>query len=188
MKIYIKNMVCNRCILVVKTELEKLGHQLSDIKLGEVSLQKEELTEEEYKMLDQALIPLGFERIDDRKSRLITKMKACVIKNIESAAVDGMSTDWSSLLSDTLHYDYHYLSRLFSSVEGLTLEQYIIRQKIEKVKEWLVYDELSLNEIAWKLGYSSTAHLSSQFKKITGLTTSHFRKLKDKKRKPLDSL
>lgn len=187
MKFYIKNMVCGRCIMVVNSEFEKLGIHPLNISLGEVDIAEEELNPEQIEELDKALANLGFERIDDRKSRLIEAIKNLVIQHIHYSQPD-LKTNWSDLISSELHYEYNYLSNLFSSVEGITIENFIIRQKIEKVKELLVYDELTLSEIAWKLGYSSVAHLSSQFKKITGFTPVAFRKMRPIARKPLDKL
>lgn len=179
-------MVCNRCIMVVQNELDKLGLNVKNIKLGEVTLDKE-LTLEEKNKLDNALIPLGFELIDDKKSRVIEK-----VKNIIIALVHHQNSDTKTNLSDTLssklHHDYNYLSNLFSEVEGTTIEKYFIAQKIEKVKELLVYDELSLSEIAFRLNYSSVAYLSNQFKKVTGLSPSHFKKIHEDRRKPLDEV
>ena len=133
---------------------------------------------------------LGFERIDDRKARLIESVKSKIIQMIHHSDKVNMKFNWSDVLAEELHYEYNYLSNLFSSVEGITLEQYIIRQKIEKVKELLFYDELSLSEIADRLDYSSVAHLSSQFKKVTGFTPSELKKSReiDQSRKPLDSI
>lgn len=188
--LYIKNMVCNRCIMVVKQELEHQGLHPEKITLGEVTLKEENLSDEQQDRLDSALVNLGFERIDDRKARLIESIKNKIIKLIHHSDKIDLKVNWSTLLSDEMHYEYNYLSNLFSSVEGVTLEQYIIKQKIEKVKELLFYDELSLSEIADKLGYSSVAHLSGQFKKITGFTPSEMKKSRDidQNRKPLDSI
>lgn len=184
--LYIKNMVCNRCIMVVQNELEKLGLDIRHIQLGEVSLDKE-LTVEEKNKLDNILIPLGFEIIDDKKSRTIEKIKNIIIDLVHQQDNDT-NNKLSDILSSQLHHDYNYLSNLFSEIEGTTIEKYFIAQKIEKVKEFLVYDELSLSEIAFRLNYSSVAYLSNQFKKITGLTPSHFKKIKEEKRKPLDKV
>ena len=187
--LYIKNMVCNRCIMVVKQELENQGLHPEKVNLGEVTV-KEDLSDEQQGRLDASLINLGFERIDDRKARLIEAIKNKIIQMIHHTDKIKMKFNWSKVLSEEVHYEYNYLSNLFSSVEGVTLEQYIIRQKIEKVKELLFYDELSLSEIADRLDYSSVAHLSSQFKKITGLTPSEMKKARviDQNRKPLDSV
>ena len=180
-------MVCDRCIMVVRDELEKLGLNPLSLNLGEVELAEESINPDQMDALDRSLANLGFERIDDRKSRLIEAIKNLLIHHIHYSQPD-LKTNWSDLISSELNYEYNYLSNLFSSVEGTTIENYIIRQKIEKVKELLVYDELTLSEIAWKLGYSSVAHLSSQFKKITGFTPGAFRKMGPGTRNPLDKL
>ena len=187
--LYIKNMVCNRCILVVEQELQKLGIHPDKISLGEVVL-KNELTEGEQSNLDAALLAVGFERIDDRKARLIELIKSKVIKIIHQTEGRNRKSNWSDILAEELHYEYNYLSNLFSSVEGITLEQYIIRQKIERAKELLFYDELTLSQIADQLGYSNVAHLSGQFKKITGFTPSALKKSRHQmnERKPLDKV
>lgn len=183
-------MVCNRCIMVVKQELERQGLHPEKVSLGEVTIKEESLSDDQQNKLDAALINLGFERIDDRKVRLIEGIKSKVIQMIHHTDKVNLKVNWSSLLSEEMHYEYNYLSNLFSSVEGVTLEQYIIKQKIEKVKELLFYDELSLSEIGDKIGYSSVAHLSGQFKKITGFTPSEMKKSRDidQNRKPLDSI
>lgn len=186
MTLTIKNMVCNRCILVIQNELDKLGIGVKSIKLGEVILEKE-LTSDEKESLDKILLDLGFEIIDDKKSRIIEKIKNLII-NLVHHQDSETKVNLSDLLSNELHHDYNYLSNLFSEVEGTTIEKYFIAQKIEKVKELLVYDELSLSEIAFRLHYSSVAYLSNQFKKVTGLTPSHFKKIRKDKRKPLDEV
>lgn len=185
-KIHIKNMVCNRCIMVVQSELDKLNLKAKNIRLGEVTLEKEP-TLAEIKNLEKALIPLGFELIDDKKSRIIEQIKNTII-NLVHYQNNEVKTNLSDVLSEKLHHDYNYLSNLFSEVEGTTIEKYFIAQKIEKVKELLVYDELSLSEIAFRLNYSSVAYLSNQFKKVTGLSPSHFKKIRTDKRKPLDEV
>ncbi|WP_299006595.1 AraC family transcriptional regulator [uncultured Tenacibaculum sp.] len=186
MTLFIKNMVCNRCILVIQNELDKLGIGVKNIKLGEVILEKE-LTSDEKEHLDKILLDLGFEIIDDKKSRIIEKIKNLIINLVHHQDSDT-KINLSELLSNELHHDYNYLSNLFSEVEGTTIEKYFIAQKIEKVKELLVYDELSLSEIAFRLHYSSVAYLSNQFKKVTGLTPSHFKKIRKDRRKPLDEV
>jgi AraC family transcriptional regulator len=188
--LYIKNMVCNRCVMVVRQELEKQELHPEKVALGEVTLKEDKLSDEQQNRIDSALSNLGFERIDDRKARLIEVIKNKIIQMIHHTEKLDLKFNWSKVLSEEVHYEYNYLSNLFSSVQGVTLEQYIIRQKIEKVKELLFYDELSLSQIADKLGYSSVAHLSSQFKKITGLTPSDMKKSReiDQNRKPLDSV
>ena len=184
--IFITNMVCDRCIMVVQNELEKLGLDAKNIKLGEVILSKE-ITSLEKENLSKTLEPLGFEVIDDKKGRIIEKIKNIIIDLVHHQDSD-VKTNLSDVLSDKLHHDYNYLSNMFSEVEGTTIEKYFIAQKVEKVKEVLVYDELSLSEIANRLNYSSVAYLSNQFKKVTGLTPSHFKQIKEDKRKPLDKV
>lgn len=184
--LFIKNMVCDRCVLVVAGELKKIGINAQKITLGEVTLEKE-LTADQKEQLDQALLDLGFEPIDSKKGRIIEKIKTVIINMVHHSDHDE-KTNLSDLLSKALHHDYNYLSNLFSEVEGITIEKYFIAQKIEKVKELLVYDELSLSEIALRMHYSSVAYLSNQFKKVTGLTPSHFRQIREEKRKPLDKV
>ena len=184
--LFIKNMVCNRCIMVVQNELDKFDLEVKNIRLGEVILDKEPTTEEKDK-LEKALILLGFEVIDDRKSLIIEKIKNIIIDLVHHQDNDTKS-NLSDVLSSKLHHDYNYLSNLFSEIEGTTIEKYFIAQKIEKVKELLVYDELSLSEIAFRLNYSSVAYLSNQFKKVTGLTPSHFKQIREDKRKSLDEV
>lgn len=184
--LFIKNMVCNRCIMAVKSEMDKLGIEPNDVQLGEVTLEKE-LTTQEKEKFSKALVSLGFEMIDDKKSRIIEQIKNIIIDLVHHQDND-IKTNLSELLSEKLHHDYNYLSNLFSEVEGTTIEKYFIAQKIEKVKELLVYDELSLSEIAFRLNYSSVAYLSNQFKKVTGLSPSHFKKIREDRRKPLDEV
>ena len=184
--LFIKNMVCNRCILVVQNELDKLGIAANTIKLGEITLKKD-LTTKEREALENVLDPLGFEVIDDKKSRMIEKIKNVIIELVHHQDND-VKTNLSDVLSDALNHDYNYLSNLFSEIEGTTIEKYFIAQKIEKIKELLVYDELSLSEIADRMNYSSVAYLSNQFKKVTGLTPSHFKQIREDKRKPLDQV
>jgi len=179
-------MVCNRCIMVVQNELDKLELKVNAISLGEVTLDKE-LSHGEKSKIQDALEPLGFEMIDDKKSRLIEKIKTTIIDLVHNHDNES-NENLSDLLSKEVYQDYNYLSNLFSDVEGTTIEKYFIAQKIEKVKELLVYDELSLSQIAFRLNYSSVAYLSNQFKKVTGLTPTHFKQIKADKRKPLDEL
>ncbi len=186
MKLYIKNMVCDRCKMVVKAELEKAGLHPQQVELGEVTLDRE-LGSAEKEEIGRQLEALGFELIDDRKSRLIEKTKTLIIERVHRH--DGnLKENLSDYLSHQLGHDYKYISNLFSEIEGTTIEKYFIAQKTERVKELLVYDELSLSEIAFRLNYSSVAHLSAQFKKVTGLTPSHFKDLRSNKRKPLDQV
>jgi AraC-like DNA-binding protein len=186
MRIYIKNMVCNRCILVVKQELNKLNLTHSSIHLGEVELVQEP-TKQQKITLSQNLEELGFELIDDKKSRTISQIKSLIIDLVHHRNCK-LPTNLSDFLSTQLLQDYTQLSHLFSEVEGTTIEKYYIAQKVEKVKELLVYDQLSLSEIALQLNYSSLAHLSNQFKKVTGLSPSHFKNISLHKRKPLDEV
>lgn len=179
-------MVCNRCIMAVKSELEKLGLSPDSVQLGEVTFEQD-LTAIQKEAIEQALVPLGFELIDDKKSRLIERIKNLIIELVHHRN-NELQTNLSDYLSSQLHQDYAYLSALFSEVEGNTIEKYYIAQKIERVKELLVYDELSLSEIAFQLNYSSVAHLSNQFKKVTGLTPSFFKQIRLEKRKPLDQI
>ena len=166
-------MVCNRCIMVVREEFKQAGLQPIDVSLGEVELLKEPSATAMEK-ISTRLKQLGFEILDDTKKKIIEKIKKVIIEQVHYNKGDDR-INLSQLLSSSLHKDYSYLSNLFSEVEGTTIEKFFINQKIEKAKELLVYDELSLSEIAFQLGYSSVAHLSSQFKKVTGLTPSYFK-------------
>lgn len=186
MVLHIKNMVCNRCKMVVKSELEKIGIRPLSIELGEVQL-KHDLSPAEKLQVEKSLKMVGFALIDDRKSRLIEQIKTQIVKLVHQNNTE-LKVNLSDLLSQKLAHDYSYLSNLFSEVEGTTIEKYFIAQKIEKVKELLVYDELTLSEIAGQLNYSSVAYLSNQFKKVTGLTPSHFKNISTLKRQPLDEL
>jgi AraC family transcriptional regulator len=186
MILYIKNMVCNRCILVVKKELEELQLNPGRVSLGEVEITKG-ISEEQLARLGKSLINLGFELLDNQNQQQIEKVKSLIIQKVQGGEIQEHFV-LSEYLGSLLHRDYGSVSRLFSEVEGITIEQFYILQKIEKVKEWLVYGEFRISEIAWKLGYSSVAHLSAQFKKVTGLTPSHFRKPDQRKRKTLDNI
>ncbi len=177
MKLYIKNMVCIRCQIVVKSELEKLGIKFRDVKIGEADL-FDTISAEQMKNLDLALRKSGLLLMDSRKSIIVEKIKNLIIELVHYND-DQSKVNLSVYLSENLNYDYTYLSNLFSEVKGTTIEKFYLAHKIEKVKELIVYDELNLTEIAYKLHYSSIAHLSTQFKKITGLTPSHFKKLKN---------
>lgn len=180
-------MVCNRCIKVVQDEFTKLNLNIKKIELGKVSVSSQ-LSNDKIEEIKKVLNDNGFELIDDKKSKLIDRIKTIIIERIHYSESGFESLNTSEYISKELGHNYSYLSNLFSSVEGITIEKYIIHQKIEKVKELLVYDELSLKEISYQLGYSSVQHLSNQFKKVTGLTPSHFKKLKENKRKPLDQV
>jgi len=186
MILYIKNMVCNRCITAVRNELSLLGHTAVEVTLGEAELASTP-SPGEMQTLDASLKKLGFELIGDRKGRIIEQVKNEIIYLVHHSG-EVLSTNLSSWLADKLNYDYTYLSNLFSEVEGTTIEKYYIAQRIEKVKELLVYDELSLAQIADMLGYSSAAYLSGQFKKVTGLTPTFYKSVKATKRKNIDDL
>lgn len=186
MKLYIKNMVCNRCKMVVKSELEKLGLRPVSVDLGEVEIANE-LQGYQRQDIHAALQKFGFALLDDKKSVIIERVKNLIVDLVQNKN-NQLKTNLSDYLSRELNHDYTYITNLFTQVEGTTIEQYFIAQKIERVKELLVYDELSLSEIAYQLNYSSVAHLSTQFKKVTGFTPSHFKQLKEKKRNPLEEL
>lgn len=179
-------MVCNRCKWVVKSELEKLGHEVMVVNLGEVEL-KNDISPGQRDIIRQKLEEFGFELMNDKSSVVIEQIKTQIIQLVQDAEkLDKQNL--SDYLSKALHRDYSSLSKMFSEVTGVTIEQYFILQKIERAKELIVYDEMSLTQIAFELGYSSVAHLSSQFKKVTGLTPSHFKGLKHKERNPLDEV
>lgn len=179
-------MVCSRCKMMVKTELEKAGLQPLAVDLGEVEVQ-EAPSPSQLKQLEGSLNQLGFELIDDQKSRLIEQIKTLIIGHVHYT--DAQSPlKLSAVLTSKLNYEYGYLSNLFSAVEGTTIEKYYIAQRIEKVKELLVYNELNLSEIAFQLGYSSVAYLSSQFKQVTGMTPSAFKALQGNKRRNLEDI
>ena len=177
-------MVCQRCVMTVENILKNAGANYSAVRLGEVDLQ-DELTSQQQSQIETDLKNVGFELIAGRTNKIVEDIKQLVMQYI--AQGDEKQMKLSSFITKRLHYDYSYLSDLFSSIEGITIEQYLILQRIEKVKEFLVYDQLSLTEIAYQLGYSSVHHLSAQFKKVTGLTPSHFKKIGAERRRSLDS-
>lgn len=179
-------MVSNRCKLAVKDELTKLGLHFVVVDMGEVEIM-EELTHEQEKALQEGLHSSGLELMDDKKSVLIEKIKNVITEMIHHSD-EVPKVNYSDFISTKLDYDYTYLSNLFSEVKGVTIQQFIIVHKIERVKELLFYDELNLTEISFKLHYSSVAHLSNQFKKVTGLSPSAYKKLKDKKRIPIEEI
>jgi AraC-like DNA-binding protein len=172
--------------MVVKSELENLGLHYNTVDLGEAEIM-EDISAEQLDRLDVALKKTGLELMDDKKSILVEKIKAVIIELVHYTD-EQIKVNLSDYLSQKLNHDYTYLANLFSEVKGTTIEQFFLAHKIEKVKELLVYDELNLTEIAWKLHYSSVAHLSNQFKKMTGLTPSHFKNLKDKRRRTLGNV
>ena len=179
-------MVCIRCKMVVKSELDKLGLHYKRVDLGEVDLAGD-LTPEQHDSLKSALLKSGLELMDDKKAVLIEKIKNVIIEMVHYAD-EPPKTNFSDYLSQKLHYGYTYLSNIFSEVTGITIEHYLISHKIERVKELLLYDELTLSEIAYRLNYSSVAHLSNQFKKVTGLTPTYFKHLKHKRLKSLNKV
>ena len=185
-KLYIKNMVCERCVKVVKDELQKLGYDTSDITLGEANIKSDRKLD--LNVIKKVLVENGFDLVDDKNSKIIEKIKVLIINKIHHQNDDIEKFSFSKYLASEIRMNYSQLSSIFSSMEGITIEKFIIKQKIEKVKELLTYDELTLSEIAYKLGYSSVQHLSNQFRQITGLNPSYFKKLKEKRRKPLDNL
>jgi AraC-like DNA-binding protein len=187
MDLHIKNMVCGRCIKTVTTIFEQAGIVPESVTLGVVKL-KNKLSEGQEQQIKELLKTEGFEWLDDQHAKLIEEIKRSIIELVHYSNLDDMNKKLSGHLAEKLRKDYHYLSHLFSSVENTTIEQYFILQKTEKVKEWLVYNEFTLSEMAFRLGYSSVAHLSGQFKKTTGFTPSQFKNLKDRIRKPLDKL
>jgi AraC-like DNA-binding protein len=186
--LYIKNMVCERCIRVVRDELKKIGLHICHIELGKAEIEQvnSNLPLEEIR---RVLLENGFDLAEDKKGKLIEGIKKTIILLIHQGSdVQPLSMNYSDYLSQQLAADYHYLSGLFSSVENITIEHYIILQKIERAKELLKYNDDTLSEIAYKLGYSSVQHLSNQFKKITGMTASQFRTMTTNLRKPLDKV
>ncbi len=186
-KLLIRNMVCQRCVMAVEAELVKLNLKPVSVVLGEAVVEGE-INKEVLSTLNKNLKEIGFELIDDKKSQLIERIKTEIIKLIHyQQEMDG-PINYSAHLSKTLGLEYSYLSNLFSSVAGTTIEKYMILQRVEKVKELLVYDELTLSEIAWKTGYSSVQHLSNQFKKIIGMSPSAYKKMHIYNRKALDKV
>lgn len=179
-------MVCPRCLQAVKNIFKQVGLSIIDIQLGKVNT-KDKISPQQKNLLKEQLSKQGFQLLDNKHAQLINKIKSIIIKEIHYQDAP-LSVNFSTLLSEQLHFDYTYLSRLFSSVEGQTIERFILAQKIEKVKELLTYDEITIAEIAYQLHYSSPAHLSTQFKKITGMSPSAFKKLQHQERQSLDKL
>lgn len=186
MKLIIKNMVSLRCKMLVKAELEKMHIAYKSVELGEAELE-ETISADQQHELKTILCHAGLELMDDKKAMLVEKVKQVIIEMVHYAD-ELPEINFSDYLSDKLNHNYTYLSNLFSEVKGITIEHYIIIHKIEKVKELILYDELNLTEIAYKMKYSSVAHLSNQFKKITGLTPSFFKNLKYKRRSSLEDM
>ena len=179
-------MVCIRCKMVVKAELEKLGLHYILVELGEAEIM-EDISTEQHDQFKVALLKSGLEVLDDKKSVLIQKIKNVIVELIHYSE-EPLAINFSDHLSQKLNHNYTYLANLFSEVQGTTIEKFIIAHKIERVKELLVYNELNLTEIAYLMHYSSVAHLSAQFKKVTGLTPSHFKQLREKRLTMLENL
>jgi AraC-like DNA-binding protein len=179
-------MVSIRCKMAVKEVLKNMGLHFIVVELGEVEIM-ETLTEEQEAVLKTALLEIGLALMDDKRAVLIQKIKTIVTEMVHYQD-ELPKENFSHYLSKKLNYNYTYLANLFSEVQGITIEQFIIAHKVERIKELIIYDELNITEIAWKMNYSSVAHLSNQFKKMTGLSPSHFKQLKDKKRKPLEDI
>lgn len=179
-------MVSNRCKLAVKDELKKLGLHFIVVDLGEVEIM-ETITPEKYEKLKAGLFDLGLELMDDKKAILIERIKTIIIEMIHHSN-EVIKVNFSEYLTEKLNHNYTYLANLFSEVQGTTIEQFMILHKVERIKELMIYDELNITEIAWKMNYSSVAHLSSQFKKATGLTPTHFKQLKIKRRNPIEEI
>ncbi|MDR6782506.1 AraC family transcriptional regulator [Pedobacter africanus] len=187
MLLYVKNMVCDRCIMIVRQQLENFGFKVDEISLGKIAVEPSP-DANQLQSIGDALGNLGFELIDKEKDQLVEQIKTQIINLIHYSDLNGIHQSLTQLIADRLNKDYAYLSRQFSETEGITIEKYIIQQKIEKVKELLEYGELNLNEIAFKMDYSSSAHLSAQFKLVTGLTPSKYKAATLNDRKPLDKL
>ena len=183
----IKNMVCPRCIKVVKEELEKLGYETSIERLGSATI-KYSANQLDLNTISNVLNENGFELLVEKNAKLIDELKSLIIDLIYTEKLEEMNITLSDYLSKKLNHDYSHLSTLFSSVEGITVEKYFIMQKIERVKELLIYDELSLSEISYKLGYSNVQYLSTQFKKITGMNPGEFKALRNRTRTPIDKI
>lgn len=179
-------MVSNRCKIAVKDELKKLGLHFVIVDLGEVDIM-ENISAETREQLKNGLLASGLELMDDKRAVLIEKIKNVIIEMIHYSD-ELPKINYSDFIAEKLNFDYTYLSNIFSEVKGITIQQFIIIHKVEKIKELILYDELNLTEISYKLNYSSVAHLSNQFKKITGLTPSHFKQLKDKRRSPIEDI
>ena len=187
MHLYIKNMVCDRCKMVVKAELEQLGLHPILVELGVVELQELNMDKLQMSSLLKNLQVLGFDLIEDKNNRLVEKIKNLIVDLVHNKN-NEINSNLSDFLSENMHQDYNSISHLFSEITNTTIEKYFINQKIEKVKELLIYDELNLNEITNQLNYSSIAHLSNQFKKVMGVSPSQFKKLSTRIRNQIDKL
>lgn len=179
-------MVSARCKMAVKEELKKLGLHFIVVDLGEVDIM-ENISGEQREALKASLLASGLELMDDKRAMLIEKIKNVIVELVHHSD-EIIKINFSNYLSDKLKHDYTYLANLFSEVQGTTIEQFLISHKVERIKELIIYGELNITEIAWKMNYSSVAHLSNQFKKVTGLSPSHFKQLKDKRRSPIEEI
>ena len=186
MKLFIKYMVSLRCKMMVKEELKKLGLHFIVVELGEIEIM-ETISDEQREQLKKALLNSGLELMDDKRAVLIERIKNVIVEMIHNAD-ELPEKNYSTYISEKLNHDYTYLSNIFSEVKGITIQQFIIIHKVERIKELIIYDELNITEIAYKMNYSSVAHLSNQFKKVTGFTPSHFKQLKDKRRTPIEEI
>lgn len=185
--LHIKNMVCDRCVRVVRDELTKLGYDICHVKLGEAEIY--EPPKVDFGIVKLILAENGFELIEDAKGKLVEQIKKEIIDLVHhSDRLEDLKENVSDYIAKQLKHDYHSLSKLFSSIENTTIEKYLIAQRIERVKELLVYGELTLSEISYKLGYSSVQHLSNQFRQVTGFTPSYYREIKEKKRISIDKV
>jgi AraC-like DNA-binding protein len=179
-------MVSNRCKMAVKAALKNLGIHFIVVDLGEVEVM-ENLSSEQRELLKIALVNSGLELMDDKRAMLIEKIKNAIVEMVHYSD-EIIKVNFSDFLSEKLNHDYTYLANLFSEVQGTTIEHFIISHKIERIKELIIYGELNITEIAWKMNYSSVAHLSNQFKKVTGLTPTHFKQMKEKRRSPIEEI
>lgn len=180
-------MVCDRCIMVVRQQLENIGLDVGEVNLGTATVNPE-LNSEQLSLISSQFKLLGFELLDNEKDRVVERIKSLIIEKVHHSDLADTHLNFPQYLSDGLNKDYAYLSRMFSDAEDTTIEKFIIQQKIEKVKELLEYGELNLNEITWKMGYSSSAHLSAQFKAVTGITPSQFKTSEKMSRKAIDKI
>ncbi|MET3981935.1 MULTISPECIES: helix-turn-helix domain-containing protein [unclassified Mucilaginibacter] len=187
MILHIKNMVCDRCLMVVRQQLENLHFQVTDLVLGKATIDPDP-DESHLLEIGSSLKLMGFELIDSEKQQIVERIKNLVIQQVHYTDLSKSHINFSDLLSSQLFKDYAYLSRLFSEYEDITIEKFIIQQKVEKVKELLEYGQANLNEIAFQMGYSSSAHLSAQFKNVTGLTPSQYKTGEKNERKSLDKI
>ena len=179
-------MVSNRCKMAVKEALSKLGFHFILVDLGEVDIM-EDITAEQREQLNNELLKSGLELMDNKRAILIERIKNVIIELVHHSD-EELKVNFSEYLSGKLNHDYTYLANLFSEVQGTTINHFLMLHKVERIKELIIYDELSISEIAWKMNYSSVAHLSNQFKKVTGVSPSHFKQLKNKRRKPIEEI